>query len=405
MTDRPLLMIPGPIEVSPAVLAAAAAPPRSHVAADFIEDFGTALARMREVWLAAADAQPFVLAGSGTLAMEMAVANLIDRGDRAVIVNTGYFSDRMAEMVRRRGAAVSEVRAEPGAAPDLADVETALADGSAKALFATHVDTSTGVRVDARALAELARRHGVLSVFDGVCATAGERFSMAEWGADIYLTASQKAIGLPPGLALLVASQRALAARERLDAPPPLALDFREWAPIFAAYEARKPAYFATPATTLVAALRVGLDEILGGAAAGAGARAALERRFQRHERVARALRAAWAVLGLEALPKSEELAAHTLSALYFPAGVGPDLVGGIRARGVIVAGGLLPALKSRYFRVGHMGHVLERPEDLLRTVRAVAESLAACEHRCNPEAAVDAARRRLADGLADPRA
>ena len=84
-----------------------------------------------------------------------------------------------------------------------------------KALFATHVDTSTGVRVDPEPLCRLAREAGILAVFDGVCATAGERFEMAAWGADLYFTASQKAIGLPPGLALMVASD----SRQQGDSP------------------------------------------------------------------------------------------------------------------------------------------------------------------------------------------
>src|SRR5262245_33370692 len=135
-----LLMIPGPIEVSDAVRAAFAAAPPSHLAKDFIEAFGSSLTKMRQVWLAADDAQPFIVAGSGTLAMEMAVHNLLEPGQKAVVVCSGYFSDRMAEMLRRRGVSVREVRADVGDAPSLDAVEEALADG-AHALFATHVDT------------------------------------------------------------------------------------------------------------------------------------------------------------------------------------------------------------------------------------------------------------------------
>ena len=178
---------------------------------------------MREVWRSGPGGQPFIVAGSGTLAMEMAAANLVEPGERAVVVSTGYFSERMAEILRRHGAEVTVVAAQVGDVPDLEAVREALARGGpAKALFATHVDTSTGVRVDPEPLCRLAREAGALAVFDGVCATAGERFEMADWGADLYFTGSQKAIGLPPGLALMVAGERALAAREaRKAAPPP----------------------------------------------------------------------------------------------------------------------------------------------------------------------------------------
>jgi len=373
---RPLLMIPGPIEISRAVLAAAAEPPRSHLDPGFVADFAAALAAMRRVWHAAAEATPFVIAGGGTLAMEAAAANLTAPGDRVLVVQTGYFGDRMAEMLRRRGAEVLELVAEAGDSPSLSEIEAAferavLDRRPLRALYATHVDTSTGVRLDPQPLARLARRFDALSIFDGVCATAGERFEMATWDADLYFTASQKAIGLPPGLALWVASPRALEARSRLATPPPLALDWLAWRPILDGYEKGKPGYFSTPATSLVSALRVGLDELL--AEDGAG----MEPVWHRHARAAVALRAAWSALGLDAVPRRPELAANTLSALYFPEGRGNELLGAIRERGVIVAGGLHRDLAGRSFRVGHMGEVTRSAEPLLETVRAVAGAVA----------------------------
>ncbi len=378
MADRPLLMIPGPIEVSEAVLRAAGGPPPSHVSPAFIEAFGVALRRMRDVWLAAPSSQPLVVSGSGTLAMEIAVANTTQPGDRALVVHTGFFSARMAEMLRRRSVEVEVVRAPFGDAPAAEEVTAALARGDEsgrpfKALFATHVDTSTGVRVDAEALCKAARAQRALSIVDGVCATAAERFEMEAWGADVYLTASQKAIGLPPGLALLVLSERALEARARLAVVPPLSIDVEQWLPIMRAYEAGQPSYFATPATALVAALAVGLGEILAG---GASAGEAMDARFALHARAARAMRAAWSSLGLALVPAQAEIAAHTLSALYYPAGVDASALGRIAAQGVIVAGGLDPENKARYFRVGHMGYSATQPAHLLRAVRAVALGL-----------------------------
>lgn len=360
-------MIPGPVEISPAVRDAAAAPPPGHTSPRLIEAFGTCLERMRRVWCADDASQPFLVAGSGTLAMEMAAANLLEPGDRALVVNTGYFSERMTEILRRSGVEVTEVGAPVGEAPSPEEVREALGrSGPVKALFATHVDTSTGVRVDPEPLCRIAREAGVLSVFDGVCATAGERFEMAEWGADLYFTASQKAIGVPPGLALLVASERALSVRAaRKAAPPPLYLDWQVWLPIHRAYEERKPSYFATPATSLVMALETGLGEILADG---------IEARIAAHERTGEAMRAAWSALGLRAVPGP--LAANTLSALYFPEGVDATLVAKIAARGVTVAGGLHPAIRTQYFRVGHMGYAVTRPDMLQRTVEAVAGAL-----------------------------
>ena len=380
----PLLMIPGPVEVSPAVLAAAAGPPPGHTSARLIEAFGASIERMRQVWQADAASQPFIVAGSGTLAMEMAAANLIEPGDRALVVKTGFFSDRMVEILSRAGAVVIEVGAPVGEAPSIDEVRAAVGlGGHLKALFATHVDTSTGVRVDPEPLCRLAREAGALAVFDGVCATAGERFEMADWGADLYFTGSQKALGLPPGLALMVAGERALAARaERKAAPPPLLLDWLSWRPVHRAYEERRPGYFATPATSLVMALEAGLGEIL---------EDGVEHRIAGHARAAAALRAAWRALGLRAVPRSEAVTANTLSVLLFPEGIDGSLLPKIAARGVVVAGGLHPAVKATSFRIGHMGYTVTRPDYLRRTVEAVGEALRECGASVEVEAAVGA--------------
>ncbi|NVJ25408.1 MULTISPECIES: pyridoxal-phosphate-dependent aminotransferase family protein [Myxococcus] len=378
---RDLLMIPGPVEFEQEVLQALGAPSYGHTDPAFIAIFGRALKRLREVSLAPG-AQPFVVSGSGTLAMELAVANLVEPGDAALVVNTGYFSDRMAKILERHGATVTHVRAAPGDAPTVEEVEAHLKRGGFKVMTVTHVDTSTGVLTPVEGLSRVARELGVLSVVDGVCATAGEAFHQDAWGADVYLTASQKAVGVPPGLALLTVGPRALEAwRKRRVPVASVYSDWAEWLPIMEAYEAGKPAYFATPPVNLVCALDVSLGQILA---------EGLEARFARHQRLARAFRAAWRGLGLRMLPVSDAVTANTLSAVYYPEGVDASLVGRVKAEGVVVAGGLHPDLKTRYFRVGHMNRV--GPADLLTTVGAVERALLAAGHRCEPGAGLAAA-------------
>jgi alanine-glyoxylate transaminase/serine-glyoxylate transaminase/serine-pyruvate transaminase len=379
-----LLMIPGPIEVSPAVREAFAVPPPSHVAPHVIEAFGASVEKMRSAWKASADSQPFIVAGSGTLAMEMAATNVVEPGDTVVVVNTGYFSDRMGNMLERRGAHVTHVGGALGTAPSADKVAQTVRQVKPKAVFATHVDTSTGVRIDAEMVCRAAREVDALTVFDGVCATVAETFEMQKWGADIYLTGSQKAVGLPPGLALLVASPRALAAREALTAEPPMSIDFHQWIPIMRAYEARKPSYFATPATNLILALDAGLTEIVD---------EGIDAVFARHERVAGACRRAWAALGLTLVPESTELAANSLSAIRYPDGIDSTVVGAIKERGVVVAGGLHPKMKTEYFRVGHMGWVTTQQDLMERTVGAVGDALAEHGHGPGGDAAVEAYR------------
>jgi alanine-glyoxylate transaminase/serine-glyoxylate transaminase/serine-pyruvate transaminase len=374
-------MIPGPVEFEPEVLAALAGPSSSHMDPDFARAFGRALGRMRELF-GAPSGQPFVVAGTGTLAMELAAANLVEAGDRAVVVNTGFFGDRMGRILERLGATVEHVRAEIGGVPDLAAIERAVSRGPCKVLAVTHVDTSTSVLAPVEAIAKIGRFHGALVLVDGVCATGGEAFRQEPWGVDVCLTASQKAIGVPPGLALVVASAAAMTAwRSRKKPVASLYLDFGEWLPIMESYERGTPEYFATPAVNLVAALEVSLGRIC---VEGIDARAA------RHERVANAFRAAWRALGLSVVPKGDEISAHTMSAVWYPEGVDASFVARAREQGVVLAGGLHPEIKTKYFRIGHMGAV--DASDTVTTVAAIERAMALSGRRVELGVAVGAA-------------
>jgi len=366
MKDRKLLMIPGPVEFTPEVLWAMGMPTTSHVAPNFIEVFGQALERMRQVFLCP-NGQPFILAGTGTLAMDTAAANLVEPGDRALVVNTGYFGDRFAAILARYGAAVSQVRAPAvGDAPALEEVEAALKAGDYKLMTITHVDTSTAVGADVKGVAAMGRRYGVLVVVDGVCSVGGEEMRQEEWGIDLALTASQKAIGVPPGLALMVAGPRAIEAFCQRKSPVGnYYADWTQWLPIMQAYEARRPSYFGTPPVNLIWALNVSLGQVL---------EEGMGPRFARHRRLSLAFKAAIGALGMLQVPVSPDRSATTLTAPYYPDGVNAALVGHISAAGVIVAGGLLPAIKDRYFRVGHMGAV--SISDILTTVGAIEQGL-----------------------------
>ncbi len=362
MKNRKLLMIPGPIEFTPDVLRAMGMPTTSHVAANFIEVFGQALEDLRKVFMAPG-AQPFIIGGSGTLAMDMAAANLVEKGDTALVVNSGYFSDRFARILERYGAVVTHIYGRGvGDAPDVNAVEAALDAIKPKIMTITHVDTSTAVAMNVKDLASLGRKRDVLVVVDGVCATAGEEMRQVDWGIDLALTASQKAIGVPPGLAIIVAGQRAMEAFQKRTTPVGnYYSDWTEWLWIMQAYEARKPAYFATPAVNLVWALNVSLKAILS---------EGMEPRFLRHRKMSSAFKAAMTAMNLKQLPLRPELMANTLSAVYYPQGVDKVVLKYIEEAGVIVAGGLHPAVRDQYFRVGHMGAVT--PGDIVTTVSAI---------------------------------
>jgi alanine-glyoxylate transaminase/serine-glyoxylate transaminase/serine-pyruvate transaminase len=382
MKNRSLLMIPGPIEFEPAVLAAVGAPTTGHLAPEFIEAFGQVLEKMRRVFLCP-EGQPIVLAGTGTLAMDSAGANLVEPGDRVLVVNTGYFGDRFAALLERYGGAVTQVTASPGDCPPLGEIETALRKGSFKLVTVTHVDTSTGVLVDVRGIAALARKYGALSVVDGVCSVAAEELAMSDWGVDLAFSASQKAVGVPPGLALLMVAPLAMEAfKQRKSAVSNYYADWSNWLPVMQAYEARKSAYFGTPAVNLVFGLNVSLDQILA---------EGISPRTVRHVAVSQAMRAAVNALGLGQVPARPELAAHTMTAPRYPKNVNPaEFLSQVSASGVTLAGGLHPAIRSEYFRIGHMGAV--SPGDVLATVGAIEKALFKCGYDFSLGAGVAAA-------------
>lgn len=382
-------MIPGPIEFDPAVLSAVGAPTTSHLAANFVEAFGQALERTRTLFQCP-DGQPFVLAGTGTLGMDSACANLVEPGCSALVVNTGYFGDRMGAILERYGAQVTHVSPAPGGHPALDEVEQALKGGSFRVMTITHVDTSTGVLADVRDLAALGQRYGALVIVDGVCSVAGEELAMGEWGVDVAFTASQKAVGVPPGLALLVASPRALEALKGRKTPvASYYADWNNWLPVMQAYEARKTAYFGTPAVNLIFGLNVSLGQIL---------QEGLEARFARHARISRAFKAGIAGLGLGQVPQHDAIAAHTMTAPRYPAGLnGPEFLGQVTKAGVTLAGGLHPAIRNEYFRIGHMGAVTSG--DVLATLGAVETALAACGYAFQPGAGLAAAQKVFSGG------
>jgi alanine-glyoxylate transaminase/serine-glyoxylate transaminase/serine-pyruvate transaminase len=375
-------MIPGPIEFEPAVLAAMGAPTTSHIAADFIEAFGQALERMRQVFLCP-NGQPFIIAGSGTLAMDLAGANLVEPDDKVLVVNTGYFGDRFGALLERYGAHVSHVRAPVGSHPALGEVEAQLKQGDFKLMTVTHVDTSTGVVADVQGLAEIGQRYGALVVVDGVCSVGGEELRMVDWGVDLALTASQKAIGVPPGLALVVAGPRAMEAFHGRRTPVgSFYADWSNWLPVMEAYEGRGPSYFGTPAVNLVWALNTSLGQIV---------EEGMEARFARHQALGKSAQNAIQTLGLGQVPSSPSIAAHTMTAPRYPDGVaGPDLLPRIAQAGAILAGGLHPAIKAEYFRIGHMGAC--KIGDLLATLGALESGLAACGYGFERGAGVAAA-------------
>jgi alanine-glyoxylate transaminase / serine-glyoxylate transaminase / serine-pyruvate transaminase len=369
--SEPLLMIPGPVPVREDVLRTLAEPVRSHTSAENAAAVRRAQRGIRGL-VGSEAALVHVFAGSGTLAMEVALVNHARPGDRVVVCSEGFFGDRFAEIGTALGNDVVPLRSEWGRRLDPEEVRRACAAGPAPALVTvTHVDTSTGVLADVAGLVGAARECGALVVLDGVCATGAVEESMDAWGVDVVITGAQKGLGLPPGLTVAAVSERARERRAGLGAIGAYYADLRRWEPVM-----EEPTrYFSTHATGLVRALGVSLDAI---EAEGLGPR------FERHRRVAAGLRAGMAALGLTPLTEATALA-PTLSVLAVPEGVAEaDLRAGMAARGVLVAG-CLGAFAGRGIRVGHLGNV--GAAEVEQTLRAAASALGT-----DPAAALEAA-------------
>ncbi|MBM3285167.1 MAG: alanine--glyoxylate aminotransferase family protein, partial [Candidatus Aminicenantes bacterium] len=343
MEREKLLLIPGPSPVHPRIINSLAMPTVSHVGPEMVQELTGALANLKKI-VYCEKGEAFLIAGAGTLAMEMALLNTVNPGDRVLILSQGYFGNRMGEICQSFGLA-HEVMASPwGRAVSPEDLEKKVRNSSFQVVAATHVDTATGACAPVRDYAEILRDRGLFFILDGVCATAGIEERMDAWGIDVVLTAPQKCFGAPPGLAVLVLSERALEKRRAIPSVAAYYSDLLRWLPIM-----KDPArYFSTPCVNEIRAFyestRIVLEE-------------GLEQRFLRHSRHARVIRAGLKELGF-GLYTDEAFLADTLSVIKYPAGV-EDTV--FRARyyenGVVVAGGLAETA-GKVFRMGHMGNI-----------------------------------------------
>ncbi|KAJ6485917.1 pyridoxal phosphate-dependent transferase [Mycena sanguinolenta] len=342
-----LLVIPGPTEVSDEVLYANAHPTMSHVSPDFIPVFGDCIRMTREV-VFSTQGQPFLISGSGTLGWDQVAANLIQPGENALVLHTGYFGDSFTECLETYGAKVDQLKAEIGGTVPQDAIESALKSKKYRLLTFTHVDTSTGVLSDAKAIAETVRRVSpdTLVILDGVCSVASEELRMDAWDIDVILTASQKGLGVPPGLSILVASPRAIKVYESRTAPvASYYASWKKWLPIMKAYESGKPAYFATPPVNLIYAYHASLTQITKKSPS-------LEERFELHRAASKQVKDTAAALGLKQLAREPASAAMGMTALYFPEGMtAADVLPKLGAKGIIAAGGLHTAIKGM-----HMG-------------------------------------------------
>lgn len=381
MIDDVLTMIPGPSPVDRRVLEALGQPTVSHLAPTLVAAMESALASFRTL-CRSRSAQPFIVAGGGTLAMEMALVNTAPQGGRVLVVSQGYFGDRYAELARAFGLDADVLQSEWGTAVPVDALRERLGHGRFDAVTVTHVDTSTGTCAPVAEYAEVLRGRDEIFVLDGVCATGGvdERFD--EWDVDVLLTAPQKAIGAPPGAALCLFSERAIQRRRGFANVPAYYADVLRWLPVM-----QDPSrYFSTPCVNEVFALATALEIAL---------TEGLDTRFERHRALAAALRAGFAACGIVPFTDPSRWA-DTLSVCLYPEGVDDIAFRTALARRGVVVAGALGAIAGRAFRVGHMGNI--GSGEIAKTLDAVEASLRELGIAGTPGAALAAAGPRLAE-------
>ncbi|PKI85962.1 hypothetical protein MVES_000376 [Malassezia vespertilionis] len=354
--DHKLLMIPGPIEVADDVLYANAHAAVAHVSPQFVPVFGEVLQMLRKT-VDAPSAQPIVVAGSGTMGWDMISLNVLQPGDDVLVLTTGYFGDAFADALRTYGVQVEQLRAPVGGRPGPDEIRAKLESKKFRAITITQVDTSTAVLSDIKAVSELVHQVSpeTLVVVDGVCSVASEEIHMDAWGIDVIMTASQKGLGCPPGLCIVMAGPRAIQALESRKSPATYYLNWNRWIPVMKSYEAGTPIYFGTPPTNLIYALHQSLKTITEGPVS-------LQERYKMHREASKKVKDTIRSLGLKQLV-SEELqasngASNSMTAVCYPDGLGAaDILPKMAQRDIVFGAGLLKDYKDKYFRIGHMGH------------------------------------------------
>ena len=372
-TER-ILLGPGPSLIAPRVMRAMAAPVLSHLDPDFVPMLDEVRASLQRVFRADSKAFTIATSGTGTSAMEAAVANAVADGSRGVVVVTGYFGDRLAQMFQRYGSKVRRIDVEWGRAADPQRLREDLKREGADVVGIVHAETSTGVLNPVKELAAVAREHGALTIVDMVTSLGGHEVDLAGWGVDIAYSCTQKCIGAPSGMAPIAVSGPA---RERLVPCRSFYLDLK----LLEDYWVGRK-YHHTMSSTLIYALREALLMV---------EEEGLAARQARHERNHRALAAGVEAMGLSLLPPETERL-WTLNAVKMPAGVDEAAVRRtmLTNYNIEVGAGLGP-LAGKIWRVGLMG-ASSTPQTLLQFLAACEGALAMHGHTVREGAGVAAA-------------
>ena len=346
--------VPGPVPISPHLLAIGA----QQLPYNRTEAFSTTTLEILDGLkkLFGTEAQVAVLTGSGTAAMEAAVLNFIGSNDRVLVVNGGTFGKRWADLCGALAISHDELTVELGTELDLTRLETALADREYSVLLINAHETSTGHLYDIETIGALARRHGVFFIVDAISSVCADTFAMDDWGVDVAILGSQKALALPPGLSFVAMGEQAVV---RLESdrirPKSLYFDLKN----YLENQQRGQLPF-TPAIGLMLQLQARLRDIRD---------QTLSALILRHQHRAEYFRTAVQNTAFDILPARSSNAMTALSCRNLDAG---EVAAELRDRYHLIVATNGGELKSKVIRVSHMGE--QDHADVRRLISALGE-------------------------------
>jgi alanine-glyoxylate transaminase/serine-glyoxylate transaminase/serine-pyruvate transaminase len=350
MPGRPFLQIPGPTLVPERVVRAMSQAVIDHRGPKFAALVHDCLEGLKDVFQTTRG-QIVLYPGSGTGAWEAAIVNTLSPGDRVLAVVNGHFSMGFAKTAAAYGVDVERLEVPYGDGVPAARIAARLSADAAhelRAVLIVHNETSTGVTSDVAAVRAAldGAQHPALLLVDTVSSLASIDFRFDAWGVDVALTGPQKGLMLPPGMAILAVSDRAIGAAEKARCPRA----FWDWQPVLE--RNRRGEFPYTPATVLLFGLREALSMLR---------EEGLANVFARHARLAEACRRAVRALGLHILCRDPAEYSNTLTAVVMPAGFDSDAFIRHAAQKLDMSLGVgLGDVKGRVFRIGHLGSLNE---------------------------------------------
>ncbi|WP_421078252.1 alanine--glyoxylate aminotransferase family protein [Methanothermococcus sp. Ax23] len=372
-----LLMIPGPTMVPNTVLTSMANPIIGHRTKDYGELLEDTIEKMKKVFMTENDV--YLITGSGTSAMDMAISNTVDKGDKVLTITNGNFGERFCKIADVYGAEVIKLENEWGDNAKPEQVKEILEENpDIKVVTVVHNETSTGVKNPIEEIGNIVKDYDALYVVDTVSSLGGDYVDVDKFNIDICVTGSQKCIAAPPGMAAISVSEKAWDVINATETKS-FYLDIKAYKK---RYETKKETPY-TPSVSLTYAMNEALEIVLD---------EGLENRFKRHEKLAKATIAGLEAMGIELFAK-EWARSVTVTSAKYPEGITDSEFRGLLANkyGILVAGGQGQA-SGKIFRVGHMGEA--REYHVLGTLAAI--EMAFNELGLDVDGGVDAAKKIL---------